>query len=103
MYKKDKMELFQKGSNQEWYSFKNTLCEHMCCSSTRGGGQFHMSALQYKFKVERRNARNKAVMINLVNAGIEVCKMKAAASHFESIIALLCICQAEVGNYGHGR
>ena len=31
-----------------------------------------MSALQYKFKLEHRTARNKAVMINLVNAGVEV-------------------------------
>jgi hypothetical protein len=31
-----------------------------------------MSALQFKFRVEHRNARNKAVMINLVNAGVEV-------------------------------
>jgi hypothetical protein len=37
------------------------------------------------------------------DTGIEVCKMKAAASHFESIVALLCICQPEVGNYGHER
>ncbi len=42
-------------------------------------------------------------MINLINAGVEVCKMKAAASHFKSIIAPLSICQADVGNYGHGK
>ena len=38
-----------------------------------------MSALQHKLKVECGNGRNKAVMINLVNARIEMCKMKASA------------------------
>ena len=53
-----------------------------------------MSALQHKFEMEQGNGRNKAVMINLVNVRIEVCKMKAATSHFESVIALFSICQA---------
>ena len=52
---------------------------------------------------ERRNARNNAVNVNVVSAGIEVCKMKAAASQFEAIIAFLSFCQADVGNIGHGR
>lgn len=97
------MELFQKGKNQDWYSFKSALCEHMSCSSIRSGGQLHMSALQHKFQVERRALRNNSVIINIINAGIEVCKMKAAATHFESVITLLSICQADVGNLGHGR
>lgn len=62
-----------------------------------------MKSLQYKFQQERRNARDNAVNVNVVSAGIEVCKMKAAASQFESMIALMSFCQADVGNIGHGR
>ena len=103
MYHKTKTELYASGSNQKWCSFKNALSEHMSCSSTRNGGQFHMKSLQHKFMEERRNARNNAVNVNVVSAGIEVCKLKAAASQFEAIIAFLSFCQADVGNIGHGR
>lgn len=103
LYDKKRTELYVSGSNQEWYSFKNALCEHMSCSSVRNGGQFHMKSLQHMFKMKRINARNDAVHINLVSAGIEVCKMKAAALQFESMIALLSFCQADVGDIGHGR
>ena len=103
MYDKTKMELYASGSNREWYSFKHALSEHMNCSSTLNGGKFHMKSLQHKFIEERRNARNNAVNINIVSAGIEVCKMKAAASQFEAMVAFLSICQADVGNIGHGR
>ena len=73
----------------EWYSFKNALCEHMSCSSTQSGGQFHVKALQHRMKEERKNAKNMPVYVNVIGAGIEVCKMKASASKFESIIAFL--------------
>ena len=103
MYDKTKTELYASGSNQEWYSFKHALSEHMSCSSTRNGGQFHLKSLQHKFMEKRRNARNNSVNVNVVSAGIEVCKMKAAASHFEAMIAFLSFCQADVSNVGHGR
>ena len=102
VYDKIKTELYASGSNQEWYSFKHALSEHMSCSSTRNGGQFHMKSLQHKFMEERRNARNNAINVNVVSAGIEICKMKAAASQFEAMVALS-FCQADVGNIGHGR
>lgn len=102
-YSKKKAELFASGSTQKWYSFKNALCEHMSCSSTRSGGQFHMKALQHRIKEERKNAKNMAVNVNVVGAGLEVCKMKASACQFESMIAFLAFCNTEVGNIGHGR
>jgi hypothetical protein len=52
---------------------------------------------------ERRNARNNAVNVNVVSAGIEVCKRKAAACQFEAMVAFLSFCQPDVGNIGHGR
>ncbi len=103
MYDKTKTELYASGSNREWYSFKHAFSEHMNCSSTRNGGKSYMKFLQHKFMEERRKARNNAVNVNIVSAGIEVCKMKAAASQFEAMVAFLSFCQADVGNIRHGR
>ena len=91
------------GSAQEWYSFKSRLYEHLSCSSTRNGGNFHMKSLQHQLKEKRRNARNVDVNVNLVAAGIEVCKIKSAGLSYESLVAFLSFCQADVGNIGHGR
>ena len=44
-----------------------------------------------------------AVNVNVVGAGLEVWKMKASASQFESMIAFLAFCNTEVGNIGRGR
>eukprot|EP00794_Sanderia_malayensis_P018527 gene18527-20387_t len=40
---------------------------------------------------------------NQLCAGIEVCKMKSAASHFESLVGFFSFCGADVGHLGHGR
>ena len=103
IYDQRKTDSLISGSNQDWYSFKSAIWDHMSCSSIRNGGQFHMKSLQHMFKDNKRKARNTAVNVKLVSAGIEVCKMKAAASHYESVVSLLSFCNADVGNIGHGR
>lgn len=62
-----------------------------------------MKSLQHQLKEKRRNARNVDVNVNLVAAGIEICKIKAAGLSYESLVAFLSFCQADVGNIGHGR
>jgi hypothetical protein len=42
------------------------------------------------------------VNTNLVAAGVQVCKMKAAAMNYESMVGFLSSCGADVGNVGHG-
>lgn len=103
MYDEQKTEKLVCGSVQEWYSFKNAICEHMSCSTSRSGGQFHAKALQHMLMEKQRNARNVSVNVNVVSGGIEVCKMKSAATHFETLMSFLSFCKADVGNIGHSR
>ena len=102
-YGVDKTKKLVSGKNQEWYSLKNNLIEHMSCSSIRSGGQFHATALQFMLKEKQKMAKQMSTTVNIVSAGIEVCKMKAAALHFESILSFLAFCQTDVGNIGHSR
>lgn len=91
-----------KGGNQQWFSYKNALNEHVGCSSTRSGGQDHFRAKQYAIKEANIKARNMAVNTNLVSAAIQVCKMKAAGLAYETMVGFLSSCGADVGNTGHG-
>eukprot|EP00794_Sanderia_malayensis_P021154 gene21154-23234_t len=102
-YDASRTEQYMGGSHQEWYSFKNRLVEHFSCSSTRNGGQFHLRSLQHQLKEKHRTDRNIRVNVHLVAAGIEICKIKSAGMSYESLIAFLSFCQADVGNIGHGR
>ena len=82
---------------------KNNITEHMSCSSIQSGGQFHATALQHMLQEKQRKARHTSVTVNIVSAGVEVCKMKSAALHFESMLSFLAFCQADIGNIGHSR
>ena len=42
IYKSEKSEKLMTGSNQDWYSFKRDLVEHISCSSVRSAGQVHL-------------------------------------------------------------
>ena len=91
------------GGNQQWFSFKNSLIEHVGCSSSCSGGQEHFKAKQHAMKDEKMNERNMAINTNLVSAAIQICKMKAAGLGYETIVGFLSYCGADVGNIGHGR
>ena len=103
MYEKEKAQCLMAGKNQLWYHFKSALIEHIGCSSSRSGGQEHFKAQQYAIKEKETKARLVDVNTNLVSAGIQVCKMKAASSAYETMVGFLSFCGADVGNIGHGR
>ena len=44
-----------------------------------------------------------SVNANVVVTAIETCKVKSAAASFESLLGLVSICGADIGNIGHGR
>ena len=102
-YERQKTEHLMAGGNQQWYSFKNALIEHIGCSSIRSGGQEHFKAKQHAMKERKIQARNMDVNTNLFSAGIQVCKMKAAGMAYETMVSFLSSCGADVGNIGHGR
>eukprot|EP00794_Sanderia_malayensis_P018378 gene18378-20229_t len=102
-YGESKTESLVSGKNQEWYGLKSNLIEHMSCSSMRSGGQFHAAALQHMLKEKQKKTKHMSVTVNIVSAAIEVCKMKAAAVQFESMLSFLSYCQTDIGNIGHSR
>ncbi|XP_046862665.1 uncharacterized protein LOC124456224 [Xenia sp. Carnegie-2017] len=103
IYDVARTEKYSQGSNQEWYSLKNRILEHVNCSSTRNAGQFHMKALQYHLSQKQRKERNIDTNVKLVSAGIEICKIKTAPLSYESLVAFLSFCGVDVGTIGHGR
>ena len=51
---RQKTEHLMAGGNQQSYSFKNALIEHIGCSSIRSGGQEHFKAKQHAMKERYR-------------------------------------------------
>ena len=102
-YDSSKTEKLVSGENQVWYSFKQNLLDHLSCNPTRSGGNFHMKAKEYEIMEEKRKKEALNTNVNIVSAGIEICKMKASGSAFEDMISFLSFCGAEVGSIGHGR
>ena len=74
VYAKDKTEAIMDGGNQTWYSFKNSIIEHLGCSSLRSSGQEHYKANQFALKEKKTQKKIKDINI-LVSAAIHVCKM----------------------------
>ena len=91
------------GSNQEWYNFKQSLAEHFSCHPTGSSGQSHLKAKQYVLGKRKRHARCCEANNNIIAAAISTCKMKAAASSYESMVGSMSFCGANVGSIGHGR
>ena len=102
-YDKEKSDLLISGGNQTWYRFKKSMIEHLSCDAKRSAGQAHFQSS--KFQLKQRKKENALVKINtnVVSAAIHICKSKSSALSFESQIALLSFCGAEVGNICHGR
>ena len=102
-FSSEKCERLTSGGNQIWYRFKQSLSEHLSCNPNRSGGQFHFKAKQYTAARNREMNENISANMNVVSAGLQVCKMKSAAQSFEGLISLLSFCGTVVGNIGHGR
>lgn len=103
IYEGEKTEALISGGNQAWFSFKGALTDYVGCSSIRSGGQEHFKAKQHEISERKRNAGNDKVNTNLVSVAIQVCKMKAAALSYETMIGFLSFCGSDVGSIGHGR
>ena len=103
VYEEKKREQLISGGNQTWYSFKMSLQEHLSCHSSRSGGQFHFKAKQFEMKTSKSEKEHIRLNTAVVSAGIEVCKMKAAAYSFESLISLLSFCGTDGGDIGHSK
>ena len=103
IYKSEKSEKLMTGSNQDWYSFKRDLVEHISCSSIRSAGQVHLDAKQYSVNVKKKTAKSIEINTNLIAAAITVNKTKSAALSYETIVGLMGFCGANIGDIGHGR
>ena len=103
LYDKEQTDELLKGQNQFWYSFKSSLLNHFGCNPSRGGGQFHYKSKQFENSVKKNNQAILSANVKVVGTALQVCKMKAAALHFESMLGYLSFCGVDVGNIGHGR
>ena len=103
VYAKEKTEAIMAGSNQTWYSFKNSLIEHLGCSSLRSGGQEHYKAKQFTLKEKKMQMKTREINTTLVSAAIHACKSKAAGMAYEKQVGFLAYAGVNVGNIGHGR
>ncbi|MEO0684576.1 MAG: hypothetical protein AAFY76_05890 [Cyanobacteria bacterium J06649_11] len=102
-YDDSKTDLLTEGGNQLWYSFKNSLKDHLNCSSLRSSGHIHLKAKQYQMAKLKTDEKKLDACANIVAAALEACKTKAAALSFEHLLGLISFCGGEIGSIGHGR
>ncbi|XP_018026932.2 uncharacterized protein LOC108682305 [Hyalella azteca] len=95
----DKIEEYRKGHNQNWYNFNSRLISHYRPRKD----SFHWKATHLHETNEKSSTRSAAVTETLCRAAIQTLKMKGAAIHFESQIAMLKACDVDVGDIGHSR
>ena len=95
--------LLIEGGNQTWYSFKSSITDHISCNPKRGGGNFHFKSKQFEAAQEKQYMSTLSATTKVVGCALQVCKIKAAATHFETLVGFLSFCGVDVGNIGHGR
>ncbi|XP_018010566.1 uncharacterized protein LOC108667964 [Hyalella azteca] len=94
-----KIEIYKNGDGQSWYNFKSRLVTHL----NSGQDSFHWKATQGKEEGASSVPRSVSVTETLCRVALHVLKMKGAALHYESVIALLKACKVDVGDIGHSR
>ena len=97
-----KTELLSNGGKQTWYIFKQALREHVNCNFLCSGGHLHLKAKQFALEMLQKENQRMSINANIVATAIVTCKVKSAASSFESLLGLVSFCGADIRNIGHG-
>ena len=63
----------------------------------------HFKASQFDLQHKKQEVEKMTANSNVVASAIEACKMKTAATSFESLLGLLSFAGTEIGHIGHGR
>ncbi|CAB3986892.1 Hypothetical predicted protein [Paramuricea clavata] len=90
---------FLEGGCQEFYNLKTTIKSHIML----GRGQFHYEALKHDQEKSKRMARARAVTENLIRIALSIVNVKAAALHYETLVASHQLTGSDVGEFSHGQ
>ena len=91
--------MYLKGHNQKWFSMKNNVIKHF-----RTPTGVHLAAVSEENVVETGSeSREMKIFKNLVSCALQVVHSKCGGHHYETQLALIKSCGADVGDYGHSR
>eukprot|EP00794_Sanderia_malayensis_P013576 gene13576-14983_t len=102
-YEKEKTELYLKGGNSSWRSWKTLVRSHLLGIATSAHGKQHYLAMK---KLEEDNERKKnalEISMTLVKCMITDVKLKAASTHYETLVTFLDDCGVKIGQRQHSR
>ena len=99
---KEKTEQYLKGGNSSWRSLKSVLRAHLLGTSTTSRGKYHMAMKELEREKERNRKALEATN-NLVKCMVTDLKLKAASTHYETLVASLDDSGVDVGQRQHSR
>eukprot|EP00794_Sanderia_malayensis_P004067 gene4067-4621_t len=102
-YKKKKTELYLKGGNSSWRSLKTRVRSHLLRIATPAHGKQHILAMK---KLEEDSERKKNALeipMTLLKCVITDVKLKAASTHYDTLVTFLDDCGVKIGQPQHSR
>ena len=100
---KEKTEQYLKGGNSSWRSLKSVLRAHLLGTSTTSCGKCHYMAMKELEREKERNRKALEATKNLVKCTVTDLKLKAASTHYETLVAFLDDSGVDVGQGQHSR
>ena len=100
---KEKTERYIRGANSDWRLLKSILRSHLLGISTTAHGRQHYLASKELEEEEHRKENALSITKLLVKCMITDVKMKAASTHYETLLTLLDDCKVDIGQRNHSR
>jgi hypothetical protein len=100
---KERTEQYLKGGNSSWRSLKSVLRAHLLGTSTTAKGKHHYLAIKESEREKECNRKALEATKNLVKCMVTDLKLKAASTHYETLVAFLDDCGVDVGQRQHSR
>ena len=100
---KERTEQKLKGGNSSWRSLKSVLRAHLLGISTTSHGKHHYLAMKEFEREKECNRKALEATKNLVKCMVTDLKLKAASTHYETLVAFLDDCGVDVGQRQHSR
>ena len=102
-YGMEKTELYLKGGNSSWRLLKSLLRSHLLGISTSSHGRQHYLAMKKLEEETERKRKALEISKNLVKCMVTDVKLKAASTHYETLVAFLDDCGVDTGQRQHSR
>lgn len=94
---KEKTEQYIKGANSDWRLLKSLICSHLLGISNTAHGKQHFLALKEFEDDQKLQQTVLSATKAQVKCMITDVKMKAASTHYETLLALLDDCRVNIG------